>query len=222
MENIIEMKSYTFRDCNLELLETLFGLEETTYSESLDKWLKEKAEISDLEKAMILLYQRNLVYNLFSWNEQELAINFIGPLIGMLQFTSKEFNLFAERTLEETLQSADNEDVRLSGKPDSLIASGRRSPKIPFFSFHEHKPETEGGGDPGGQVLAAMLVGQAKNKDYDKPMYGCYVIGQNWYFLVLENKKYTVATPFAATNKEVFDIYRVLKSIRHQVELLSA
>ncbi len=212
------MKSYTFRDCNLELLETLFGLEETTSSESLDKWLKEKAEISDLEKAMILLYQRNLVYNRFSWNEQELAINFIGPLIGMLQFTTKEFNLFAERTLEETIQSVDNEDIRLSGKPDSLIASGRRSPKIPFFSFHEHKPETEGGGDPGGQVLAAMLVGQTKNKDYDKPMYGCYVIGQNWYFLVLENKKYTIAPPFAATSKAIFDIYRVLKALKNSIE----
>lgn len=212
------MKSYTFRDCNLELLETLFGLEETLYSEKLKEWLDKEAEITDLEKAMILLYQRNLVYNLFSWNEQELAINFIGPLIGMLQFTTKEFNLFAERTLEETIQSVDNEDIKLSGKPDSLIASGRRSPKIPFFSFHEHKPETEGGGDPGGQVLAAMLVGQAKNKDNDRPMYGCYVIGQNWYFLVLEDKKYTVAPPFAATNKEVFDIYRVLKALKNSIE----
>jgi hypothetical protein len=212
------MKSYTFRDCNLELLETLFGLEETTFSENLDKWLKEKAKITPFERAMILHHQQILDFNLSSWNEQELAINFIGPLIGMLQFTTGKFNLFAERPLEETLQSVDNEDIRLNGKPDSLIASGRRSPKIPFFSFHEHKPETEGGGDPAGQVLAAMLVGQAKNQEYDRPMYGCYVIGQNWYFLILEDKKYTIAPPFAATSKEVFDIYRVLKALKNSIE----
>ena len=212
------MKSYTFRDCDLELLETLFGLEQVRYSEKLQEWLNQEAEITPLEKAIILHYQRILEYNLFSWNEQELAINFIGPLIGMLEFTTGKFNLFAERLLEETIQSVDNEDIRLSGRPDSLIASGRRSPKIPFFSFHEHKPETEGGGDPGGQVLAAMLVGQAKNKEYDRPMYGCYVIGQNWYFLVLEGKQYKVAPPFAATSSEVFDIYRVLKALKNSIE----
>ena len=212
------MQSYTFRDCNLELLETLFGLEQVRHSEKLQEWLNQEAEITPLEKAIILHYQRILEYNLFIWNEQELAINFIGPLIGMLEFTTGKFNLFAERLLEETIQSIDNEDIRLSGRPDSLIASGRRSPKIPFFSFHEHKPETEGGGDPGGQVLAAMLVGQAKNKEYDKPMYGCYVIGQNWYFLVLEGKQYKVAPPFAATSSEVFDIYRVLKALKNNIE----
>jgi hypothetical protein len=212
------MKSYTFRDCNLELLETLFGLEETTQSENLDVWLKQKAKITPFEKAMILHYQELLDFHLLGWNEQELAMNFIGPLIGLLKFTTIKFNLFAERPLEETLQSIDNEDIKLSGKPDSLIASGRRSPRIPFFSFHEHKPETEGGGDPTGQVLAAMLVGQAKNKEYNAPMYGCYVIGQNWYFLILENKKYTIAPPFAATSKEVFDIYRVLKALKNNIE----
>jgi hypothetical protein len=212
------MKSYTFRDCNLELLDTLFGLRQTRRSDKLDAWLKKEAEISAFEEGMILHHQDILEFNLYSWNEQELAINFIGPLIGMPKFTTETFNLFAERPLEETLQSVDNEDIRLSGKPDSLIATGRRSPRVPFFSFHEHKPETEGGGDPAGQVLAAMLVGQAKNKQTNEPMYGCYVIGQNWYFLVLENKTYTIAPPFAATSKEVFDIYRVLKALKAMIE----
>ncbi len=213
------MKSYTFRDCNLELLETLFGLEQTVQSDNLDAWMNQEAEITPLEKAMIQHYQGNLIFHLSSWNEQELALNFIGPLIGMIKIDTVKFNFFAERLLEETIQSIDNEDIRLIGRPDSLMASGRRSPKVPYFSFHEHKPETEGGGDPGGQVLAAMLVGQAKNQEYDKPMYGCYVMGQNWYFMVLENKTYTVASPFAATNKEVFDIYRVLKALKNNIEV---
>lgn len=212
------MKSYTFRDCNLELLETLFGLEQIFYSEKLQEWLNQKTKISDFEKRVLLHFQNILIFNTHSWNERELALNHIGPILSLLGFTSTKFNLFSNRQLEETIQSIDNEDIRLSGKPDSLIASGRRSPKIPFFSFHEHKPETDGGGDPGGQVLAAMLVGQAKNKEYDRPMYGCYVIGQNWYFLVLEDKKYTVAPPFAATSKEVFDIYRVLKALKNSIE----
>ena len=53
-----------------------------------------------------------------------------------------------------------------------------------------------------------------KNGIPDDPIYGCYVIGQNWYFVVLENKTYTIASPFAATSPEIFDIYRLLKRLK--------
>ena len=59
-----------------------------------------------------------------------------------------------------------------------------------------------------------MLAGQAQNPDPSLPIYGCYVIGQNWYFLVLDGKNYTIASPFAATNKEVFDIFKALKALK--------
>jgi hypothetical protein len=210
------MKYYTFRDCTVELLEDTFGLQQTAKSSVLTDWFKrsKKTKILSVERQTILRFQQSLIANLLGWNEQELALNFIGPLISCIQFTSHKYNLFAERSIDETVRSLQNEDIKLSGKPDTLIASGHRSPKVPYFSFHEHKPETDGGGDPTGQVLAAMLVGQTKNIKADDPIYGCYVIGQNWYFLVLENKNYTIASPFAATSDEIFDIYRIVKTLK--------
>jgi hypothetical protein len=214
------MKNFAFRDCTVEMMETLFDIQQTNKSVALTSWLKksQKEKILTVERQMILRFQQSLIANLLGWNEQELALNFIGPLISCVQFTSKKYNLFAERQIQEIIELPDNQQIRLTGKPDTLIASGHRSPKIPYFSFHEHKPETDGGGDPTGQVLAAMLVGQAKNGNTDDPIYGCYVIGQNWYFLVLENKTYTIAPPFAATNEEVFDIYRAIKMLKSIVE----
>jgi hypothetical protein len=74
--------------------------------------------------------------------------------------------------------------VLLFGKPDEMIASGYREPEAPFFCFQEYKRETDPNGDPIGQLLAAMLVGQALNPP-KQPMYGCYVIGCDWYFVTL-------------------------------------
>jgi hypothetical protein len=214
------MKSYNFRQCSLEILEKLLGIEETDSLEALDTWIngKDSIVISDFEKRSIENMQRYMKRNIRAWNEQELALNFIGPLMSFVTFSSKKYNLFAERLLDATLKDINGDDVNLSGKPDTIVASGFRSPEVPFFSFHEHKPEVDSSGDPTGQVLAAMLVGQAKNGQSDDPIYGCYVIGQNWYFLTLVGKFYTIATPFATTNDEIFDVFKILKVLKLLIE----
>jgi hypothetical protein len=214
------MKSFNFKQCSVQMLEKTMGIEQADNSDALEDWLnrREEIQVSDFEKAVIETLQITMKRNIVSWNEQELALNFIGPLLSLVAFSSKKYNLFAERLLEATIKDVDGEDVNLSGKPDTIIASGFRAPEIPFFSFHEHKPEVDSSGDPIGQVLAAMLVGQAKNGKPTDPIYGCYVIGQNWYFLILEDKMYTIATPFATTNAEVFDVFKVLKALKLMIE----
>ena len=214
------MKSYNFRQCSFELLEQTFGIEQTGQSLTLSDWIKKakKTTVSKDEQRMIEHFQSLLSRNLLGWNEQELALNFIGPILSLVLFSTKKYNLFAERPLDAMLKDVNGEDVLLAGKPDSIVASGFRSPQVPFFSFHEHKPEVDNSGDPVGQVLSAMMVGQAKNGNMEEPIFGCYVIGQNWYFLVLDNKNYTIATPFATTNKEIFDVFKMLKAMKMMIE----
>ena len=214
------MKSYNFRQCSLELLEKLFGIEETDSLEALDNWMQHKdgMPLTSFEIASIEHIQKNMKRNIRAWNEQELALNFIGPLMSLLTFSSKKYNLFAERPLDALFTDVNGEEVLLSGKPDTIVASGFRSPEVPFFSFHEHKPETDSSGDPAGQVLSAMLVGQFKNNKPEEPIYGCYVIGQNWYFLILVDKYYAIAPPFATTNAEVFDVFKTLKALKEMIE----
>jgi hypothetical protein len=213
------MKSFTFRQCTLGLLEKLFDIEQVESLTSLTDWMNMSAPITDFERQLIDYFQDTMRFNLQSWNEQELALNFIGPFFGILKFKSKKYNLFSERPLDEIIKSVTGEDIFLNGKPDGIIASGFRYPEKPFFSFHEHKPEAESSGDPAAQVLAAMLVGQAKNADEVTPMYGCYIIGQNWYFLVLEGKQYAIATPLAATGIEIMDIFRIMKSLKAIIDV---
>ena len=50
-------------------------------------------------------------------------------------------------------------------------------------------------GDPAGQNLAAMLVGQQQNEN-GAVLYGCYVVGRLWYFMVLQGKTFTISKSY--------------------------
>jgi hypothetical protein len=59
-----------------------------------------------------------------------------------------------------------------------------------------------------------MLISQEKNQD-GKPIYGCHVIGENWYFMVMHGREYAIDTGFVATkSEELLKIYAILKRFK--------
>jgi hypothetical protein len=201
----------SFRECRLSWLERTFGLDQVKTLPSNEHWLAGTATITDYENQNLLHLQESLEFNVRDWYESELDSFFIGPLMSLIKFSNKKFNIFSERIVEGTVG-----DWRLYGKPDSFIASGRREPEIPFFAFQEYKKMTDPDGDPAGQALAAMLVGQSLNAN-GLPMYGCHVIGADWYFMTLEGKEYTISRDYSALSNEIFDIFQRLKILKEIV-----
>ena len=118
------------------------------------------------------------------------------------------FTIFAERPMTGIVG-----DYELYGSPDAVIAKGRYSPKIPYFCFHEYKKENEPKGDPAAQALAAMLAAQALNHR-PHPIYGLYVVGKLWHFLLLHGQEYVVSPGFLADGKELFEIVKLLKALK--------
>lgn len=170
------MQKYYFRQCTSTLLDRTFGLRKVFSSLSLDTWLQAEIALSEKEKGILENYQALLILNSDAWNEQELALYFIGPILGLAHFTEPyRFNLFAERRIAAIVGSDDGE-VDLSGEPDGIVATGYREPEIPLFAFTEYKRQLDPNGDPAGQTLAAMLVAQVLN-DNQQPIYGAYVVG---------------------------------------------
>jgi hypothetical protein len=201
----------TFKEWTLAALDDTFALEQIPTLPALEHWLNGDADLSDFEKHALITFQEQLRLNVHDWNERELAYNFIGPLIALVRYTSKAFNFFAERMVSGTV-----DDIEIGGRPDGMIASGFRKPKIPYFCFQEYKRETDPEGDPAAQVLAAMLVAQELNAG-NGPVYGCYVKGSLWYFMVLENRSYCISEPYVATRNDVFDIFRILKVLKQLI-----
>ena len=136
MVSSIIMAQYekSFRDCTLQFLDKTFLLEEVRVLPALEEWLKEPVEISEIERQQLLLLRELLIFNVHDWNEPELDTHFIGPIFGLVNYSSKKFNHFVQREFSGIVTGVDGE-YRLYGKPDGLIASGRRAPEKPFFAL---------------------------------------------------------------------------------------
>lgn len=202
------MQTINLRNCTLTFLDRNFGLREIKKSQHLENWLNMPYQVSDMEKQFLIILQNKFLDNVRHWNEQELLSNFIVPVFTLVNFTTDKFNDFAERAISATIG-----EYQLSGNPDGIVATGKREPEIPYFAFQEYKPQTDPSGEPQGQCVAAMLVGQILNGN-TQPVYGCYVIGKEWNFIILENKNYCISKLYAADDEEIFDIYRILQGLK--------
>ncbi|MEM7530758.1 MAG: hypothetical protein AAF639_01165 [Chloroflexota bacterium] len=208
--------TYTFGQCTRLDLEKWFGLRRTWSSTLLDGWLNTQVTLTEKEKIVLNVFQEGLILGHDAWSEQELSMNFIGPVLKVANFIEPyRFNLFAGRKIGTTVPALDGE-IELSGNPDGLIATGYWEPEIPMFAFSEYKRTLDPNGDPAGQTLAAMLVGQVLNKD-ETPLYGCYVVGHYWHFLVLEGKSYAISQDYSALTDDIFDILRILKALKNRL-----
>lgn len=200
----------------LELLEPIlvetFGLERLRPPQALlNEWLTVSGVLSQEELRLLDKVLIKLIDNGDSWNEEELKMQFISIIILLADFDNP-IRTYYDREISATVDG-----ISLICKADMMLSKGiGELIKTPYFFLHEYKREKKYSGDPIGQMLGAMLIGQAKNNN-QKPMYGCYVQGRFWFFTVLEGKSYTISPAFDASNLEevqkIIFILRKLKSI---------
>lgn len=148
------------------------------------------------------------------WNEDELKFHFIAPLVSIVDFSieAKNIHSFTQRTMTATVN-----DIELTGRVDFVVATGKMKPIQPFFFLHEYKKERGSENDPLGQLLIAMYAAQNLNSK-KHPMYGCYVVGRNWFFVVLEGLEYAVSDAFVSTQDDVFQIVSILKQAQAYID----
>ena len=206
----------SFRECTLIKLDKTFGLTQIDESPILQDWLDGKIEISDFERQSLMMYQKTLIRYVDNWNEAELTQNFIAPVFTLVNFSSKIFSLFAQRKFGGVVDG-----IEMGGKPDGIIAKGFREPEKTYFCFQEYKKERDPKGDPAGQALAAMLVAQEIN-EHRHPIYGCYVQGRDWSFMVLHDKEYCISRPYVAVHDDIVEIFRILKVLKQIIIRLVA
>jgi len=69
-------------------------------------------------------------------------------------------------------------------------------------------------------LLAAMLVAQEQNH-HDQPVYGCYIKGSVWYFMVLQGVEFSISNLYAATRDDIVEILRILKALNLIIDQMS-
>jgi hypothetical protein len=207
-----DMISKDFREWTLDSIEEAFGLEQVFQLDELDELVSFSYQADEYETKYLSKLQAQFMLGGDYWNETELENKFISPLIVFSDISSQQYSYFLERDMAATIG-----EYQVSGKVDGLIAAGFRNPKHPFFCLREYKRGTDPNGDPTGQTLIAMLAAQHLNEDH-YPIYGCYVIGRTWYFMALHGRKYAISQDYSCASKEIFDIFRIMKSLKTRIE----
>jgi hypothetical protein len=204
----------SFETWNYEEVEDAFGISLVDSLPQYEDWLKaDNCEPNEIETVMLEHYRKLLFKEAKNWNEDELKLFFIGPVLALVDFNTPNYKAFTQRTL--TVETA---TVSASGKVDFILAKGKVLPKLPYFCLHEYKQENRRDNDPLGQLLIGMVAAQAKNND-DFPIYGCYVSGRNWFMVLLEGNKYCVSDAYVATSEDIYKIFSIMKKCKLLVDI---
>ena len=209
-----------FERWKYEEVELVFGTERLKTLPSLTEWLKADEPADDFETKTLKIYHDQLVRKVDAWNEDELKFFFLSHIITLVDFTKpKVYSSFSQRAVAAKRKDIQGNEVYLRGRIEFFVAMGEQIPRQPFFFIHEYKPINKTTpSDPLGQLLIAMLATQTLN-DIKRPLYGTYIRGSNWQFVVLEGNKYAVSKSFdAIEDVEMFKIFSILKRCKGYIE----
>jgi len=206
----METKKRTFKQLNDNFIRYELGFRQVSELSILNQWfeLSKKHEISNVHLEVLKQLQHTLIVRSSKWNEFELSEWFIGPVLSLIDFNTDDFALFAFHDLMATVNNC-----KLSGRPDALIATGIDEPIVPYFCFQEYKRQTDPDGNPQTQLLGAMIAAQELNNN-QKPIYGIYVVGYDWKFVLLRGSEWSESKAYNATDEEIFDIFKMLKALK--------
>lgn len=204
----------SFENWLWEDIEQEFGLQKTKKSALLEEWLTNKGFVlTALQTELMTRLQVSLEVHYQDWNEEELKLNFIAPLLtSVVNYSdSQQYQPFAERTLK-----AEIGNFELSGTIDWMLASGKQIPRKPFFFLQEYKRTKMADSDPLGQLLIAMLVAQTLDEQ-KRPVFGAYIMGKDWHFIVLDNNNtYAESKRFHGDEvQDLLDIIAILENTKH-------
>ncbi len=195
----------TFGTFTFEEVQELFSIEQEDTLPLLDEWLSVSPIVPEFERESLSRLKTHLLKRVLSWNEDELKMFFIGPIIELANLETKELKSFTQRTIEATING-----IKVGGKVDFMIAKGLRTAKPPYFCIHEYKQEANTSDDALGQLLIAMVASQNLNEN-KFPILGAYLVGRNWFFAILEDNKYAVSNAYNASDDDIFQIFAILQ-----------
>ena len=205
-------KSRKFSSMTIDDVVETFGVEVDYTGVGLEFWLDLPQQTSAQEIESLESLRKILISNVANWNEFELEILFISPLINMVNFYEVNVKPFIERTI-----AAEVDGIAMHGEVDWIISKGFGRPKAPFFCLKEFKKAKNSSNDPEGQLAAAMLVAQVLNKN-EKPIYGAYVVGREWIFTVLTGRKMLQSLPLLTTDRD--DLKKILTVLKNLKDII--
>jgi len=164
------------RDCDLEaVVEIERRLELSVFND----WFHADIQFSHLNVFFEALIRDNAPL-IESYSEEDLKVNVLVPILNQVHFKSyqHEFRDFYELPLRYSTP-----EFIFNGTTDFVVSAGLIKSKKPYFFIQEFK-RSEEYGNPRPQLLAELISAVELNQWQE--IKGAYVIGANWYFVILK------------------------------------
>ena len=214
---IPEIKTYYFSQIGDIQLEELVDIKRIYKKTIFKKWFGFEYEINeDVNDFLQKLLDKNQDL-IFDYYEEDLKANFIIPLINKVDFFMIEDEI---RNFYDAPLTYKTDKFIFSGATDFVISSGIKRAKKPYFFIQEFK-KAKKPTDPEPQLLAEMISAVELNKT--KSIRGAFIIGKDWYFVILEKLgkdkyQYFISEAFNSIKlDELKGIYRNLKFVKNEI-----
>ena len=201
-------KRVTFESCDKAFMENTFGLRRVKSPPELTAWIKSGVEATEEEKRYLQKLLSFCDFRLEDWNEEGLKMNFIAPILFLVQFNGERHTAFADEKLEVEVG-----EYLLTGKLDWFVAKGFYKPEVPILFLQEYKRGKGNPSDPDGQILAEMLASRTLNGTPDEVMYGVVILGKYWSFIVYKEDEYALSPAFDSSKEsDLLELFTILKA----------
>jgi hypothetical protein len=212
-----KVKTYSFSKMRDKELKELFSIKKALDIDIFDNWFNNDIEISEEIKYFLEeLILENRVF-IDSYNEEDLKVHFIIPLLNKIKFKSIENNI---RDFYENKITYETDDFILNGTTDFLVSKGLFETEKPYFFIQEFKRKEEFS-NPRPQLLAELIAGVELNNW--NTIKGAYIVGSIWNFVILERiekyeYQYYVSQNFDSTKiEDLKDIYTNLLFVKNEI-----
>ena len=213
-----EIPIFSFSQINDIDLEELVDIKIVDNETVFNQWFNNDSILDDeitifLDK-LIKKEKRYIRY----YNEEDLKINFIAPILNLVDFKTIDENI---RAFYEERLTYKNEKFIFSGLVDFMVSKGFKRPNKPYFFIQEFKKRIKST-DPEPQLLAEMISAVELNKT--QTMRGAFIIGEDWYFVILEKLgkdkyQYFISEVFNSTKiEDLKKIYKNLRFVKNEIK----
>ena len=212
-----QLPTYQYSKIRDRDLTALFEIERNVERGRFDEWFRTPIDIEPASEVFLSELIDDTTLLIDSYGEEDLKINFIGPLLKHVRFTSYEKRI---REFYEVPMTYATDRFIFNGTVDFVVAEGLVESKRPYFFIQEFK-RSEEYGNPRPQLLAEMI--SALELNGWSVMKGAYIIGGSWHFVIVEKRaqemyQYFLSQNFDATKLEdLTQIYKHLLCVKHEI-----
>ncbi len=208
---------YTFSTISFKDLESIVEIKRNLSIEIFSDWFKTDIELNQNDQEFFNNLIKENYFLIESYNEEELKIKFIAPILNRVKFTDVDHEI---RDFYEQKLTYKTDKFILTGTTDFLVAKGLEYSKIPYFFIQEFKKSIKND-DPRPQLLAELISAVEINNF--KIIKGAFIIGENWNFVILEkldNEKYQYFISHTLNATHINDLQQIYKNIlvvKHEI-----